>query len=145
MQQTQRISRPSKFAPLLADSGERTLKMVRIAEAELFEALGVWRRVYDKTSGAFKGFKVVGAEVEKVDANLRHIDTQPTISRTEMEIVAGCHGRSKTYGRREFDRLKLIKDGELPEDEIERTLAKFRVYPHVGAAQGDILKVWPRA
>ena len=139
-----RTPKPSRFVKFLGDTSDRTQKMVRVAEAELFEALGVWRREYDKTTGELKGYRVVGAEVEKVDSNLRHIETQPTISRTEMEMIAGCHGRSKTYGLRELDRLQRIKDGEDPEDDIERATAKYRVYRHPRVEEkGGILKAWP--
>jgi hypothetical protein len=122
------------------DGSMRIVLRANRARAELFEALGAWRREYDLVTGAMAGFRIVGDEREN-DANLRSIHTTAGISAREMELNC-C--RSNTRGLRELDRLKLIKAGEAPEDEVERVQAKVRVYAMVGPAQGDILRAWPR-
>jgi hypothetical protein len=127
-----------------ADAGYRLLTRTSLKDALIYEALGVWRREYDKTTGAMLGFRLVGAEINKVDSDLRHVGTTVAISRTEMEVNAAGTRASHTFGLREADRLARMKNGMPPEDKAERTMAKVRVYRHVGAALGDILRVWPQ-
>ena len=104
----------------------------------------MWRREYDKTTGAMIGFRMVGAETNKVDSDLPHSFTSVAISKTEMEVNAAGTRSSHTFRLTEPDRLARIKNGLPPEDAAERTIAKVRVYNQVGAARGDILRVWPR-
>jgi hypothetical protein len=127
-----------------ADGGFRVLWFVTIEHAEQKEQLGIWRPEYDSVTGCFLGMRIVGGVERKVDADLRSTPMPAALTRAEMETVAGCRGRSHTIGRREQQRLEEIARGCSPEDRIERTLAKFRVYDKVGAAKGDILKAWPK-
>ena len=124
-----------------AGSGYRVIRCASRAKAEKFEAMGIWRREYDPANGEQLGFRVVGIEDRKMDSELPRTPTVPEITAIEMEMNLM---RSRTYRLSEEQRLKLIKDGKMPEDAIERAKAKIRVYPFVGAAKGDILKVWPR-
>jgi len=121
--------------------GRKIVRRTSRADAEIREALGLWRREYDTMTGELLGFRIVGAETNKVDSDLRSIQTSASISEGEMQMNVHC---SHTYGLRERDRLELIKAGEFPEDEVERVRAKVRVYPHVGSAKGDILVAWPK-
>lgn len=131
------------FAP---DGSSKKVHFATAAEAEIFEAREIWRREYDTSSGFQIGFRVVGYEVKRVDMDLRSSEVPVTLTREQIEAVSGCMGRSRTFGLREDLRAQLVRDGEIdsPEDFIERTGAKFRVYPHVGAAKGDILRAWPK-
>lgn len=109
-------------------------------QAEMFEALGVWRREYDPSTGALLGFRIIGVEACRGDVDLKTILTTPTISPREMDLNVSY---SQTFGMRELERMERLKAGKVPEDAAERVQAKVRVYPHVGAAKGDILRVWP--
>ena len=129
------------FLPVFPGEGRKVIRRTTQVAAEAYEALGLWRREYDTQTGELQGYRLVRAEIEKVDGNLKSIKTQAGISMKEMELNL-C--RSQTRGLREIDRLQLIKDGEAPEDEVERIQAKVRVYPFVGAAKGGILQAWPR-
>jgi hypothetical protein len=134
------VRRRERDFPVFPNEGRKIIRRTTRAHAEIYEALGIWRREYDGQTGELVGFRLVGAELHKGDADLRSLMTSASISEKEMQLNVG---RSRTYGLREVDRMKLIKDGELPEDEVERTQAKVRVYPLIGAAQGDILRAWP--
>ncbi|UWZ84639.1 hypothetical protein [Occallatibacter riparius] len=129
-----------QFKVYAAEGGFRVIQRTSLANAQLYEALKIWRREYDTVTGAHIGFRVIGAESKKVDSDLRSIQTAAAIDSAEMELNVE---RSCTAGLPEVLRLKRAKEGRLPEDEVERVQAKIAVYPHVGAAQGDILRVWP--
>lgn len=131
--------RPRLFKVFPAE-GRRTIRLSTVADADIYEKLGVWRREYDPQTGELVGFRLVGAEVNKVDGDLRSVQTSASITEGEMQMNV-C--RSRTFGLREEARLTRIKDGELPEDEVERCQAKIRVYPFVGAAKGAVLEAWP--
>jgi hypothetical protein len=137
------IRKRVKSYPVFAAQGRRVIDRTTLERADFMERREIWRRVYNTKTGELEAFRIDGADTEKFDQDLPHIETTPTFDETAIERVAGCRGKSRTFGRREFDRLQLIKDGELPEDEIERTIAKFRVYPYVGSAKGSILGAWP--
>lgn len=137
-------AKSEQFKVFAAEGGYRRIAQTSLKEALLYEALGVWRREYDKTTGQHIGFRLVGAETDRVDGDLPHSFTSVAISKTEMEINAGGIRSSHTFRLTEPDRLARIKNGLPPEDAAERTLAKVRVYKRVGAARGDILRVWPK-
>jgi hypothetical protein len=127
-----------------AEGGFRVMTRVSLMHAELCERMGAWRREYDTGTGDLLGFRVIGPEARKGDVEIRSVQTTATISKAEIEMNIGMAGRSKTYGLCEMDRLERLKAGELPEDRIERTIAKVRVWPMVGAAKGDVVRAWPR-
>jgi len=135
------VRRRERSFPVFASQGRKVIRRTSRVVAEIYEALGVWRREYDTQTGELIGFRLAGAEIDKVDGDLRSRETGAGICAEEMELNLR---RSRTRGLRERDRLKLIKDGEFPEDEVERAQAKVRVYRLVGATQGDILQAWPR-
>ena len=135
------VCKRKKMYPVLPDEGRKILFRRTAAEAEIYEQLGVWRREYDTQTGELLSFRLVGSEINKVDGNLSSIRGSTSISEGEMRMNT-MH--SRTFGMREEERLQRIKDGLPPEDEIERTRAKIRVYPLVGSAVGAILHAWPR-
>lgn len=143
------MGKPSKtsgrFKVFAADAGRRVIQRTSEQNALIYEQLGVWRREYDNQTGELIGFRLIGAEVSKVDSDLQHCFTSVAISKTEMEVNAMGKRASHTFRLTEPDRLARIKNGLPPEDAAERTLAKVRVYRHVGAAKGDILRAWPRS
>lgn len=124
-------------------SGFRVVQRTDQQTALLYEALGVWRPVFDQVTGRLLGYRVVGLEA-KGDDDLPHSFTTAAISKTEMEVNAMGTRASHTFRLSEADRLACIKNGRPPEDAVERTIAKVRVYPYVGGAKGDILKAWPK-
>jgi len=133
-----------EFKVFADGGGYHPIRRTGAEEARLNEALGVWRREYDQQTGRLLGFRLVGAEIDKVDADLPHIGAPVAISRTVMEVTVEGTRASHTFGLCERDRLQRIKDGKPPEDWAERQLQKARVYGKVGAARGDILTAWPR-
>jgi hypothetical protein len=137
-------AKSEQFNVYATEAGYRRIAKTSLKDAQIYEALGVWRREYDKTTGAHIGFRLIGEESNRVDADLPHSFTSVAISKTEMEINAAGKRSSHTFRLTEPDRLARIKNGLPPEDAAERALAKVRVYPYVGAAKGDILRVWPR-
>jgi hypothetical protein len=137
-------AKSEQFRVFSADAGYRVVSRTGLKDAQLYEALGVWRREYDKTTGQMLGFRMIGQETDKVDSDLQHMGTPVAISTTQMEVNAMGTRASHTFRLTEPDRLARIKNGLPPEDAAERTLAKVRVYNEIGAAKGDILRVWPR-
>lgn len=135
------MQKSKQFKVFPAGGGYAVIRRVSLQQAEAMEAREVCRRDYDRSTGELLGFRVIGIEHRKMDSELRSTPTTPEISVGEMEMNVL---RSRTYRLNEEMRLKLIKDGEMPEDAIERAQAKIRVYPLVGAAKGDILRVWAR-
>ncbi len=123
-----------------ADGGYRIVRRISREEAELQVRMEILRPEFDRLSGDLLGYRVPGCDT-RVDQDLRPLRTSAAISVQEMERFV-C-GMSRTFGLREADRMARVRDGELPEDEVERTRAKVRVYPYVGAARGDILRMWP--
>jgi hypothetical protein len=132
-------SREFKIFP--AGGGYAVIRRVSLQQAEAMEAREVCRRDYDTSTGELLGYRVIGNEHRKMDSELRTTRTTPGISSTEMQMNVL---RSRTYRLNEEQRLQLIKKGVMPEDAIERAKAKIRVYPFVGPATGDILRVWAR-
>lgn len=135
------MQKSKEFKVFPPGGGYAVIRRVSLQKAESMEAREVFRREYDTETGQLLGFRVVGIEHRKVDSELRSTYTTPGISVGEMEMNVL---RSRTYRLNEEKRLQLIKDGEMPEDAIERAQAKIRVYPLVGGAMGAILRAWPR-
>lgn len=132
-----------EFRVFAADC-DRVLQRASAQQAEIYERSGIWRREYDGVTGAHIGFRVIGREMRRVDMDLRTMQTPATLTKAAIETIAGCRGSSHTAHLSEADRLERVRNGRAPEDQIERDLAKFEVYPFVGAAQGDILRAWPK-
>jgi hypothetical protein len=135
------MQKSKEFKIFPAGGGYAVIRRVSRQQAEAMEAREVCRRDYDKVTGELLGFRVIGIEHRKMDSELPRTPTVPEITVVEMEMNLM---RSRTYRLSEEQRLRLIKDGKMPEDAIERAQAKIRVYPFVGQAKGDILNVWPR-
>jgi hypothetical protein len=123
-----------------ADGGFRVIQRISREEAELRVRMEALRPEFDQLNGDLLGFRVAGLD-KAVDQDLPTRFTGAAISFREMELNVA---RSRTRGLRELDRMQRIKDGKAPEDEAERAQAKVRVFPFVGAARGDILRVWPQ-
>lgn len=126
---------------LLAERGSKPIRYVTAEQARLMEEMGAWRPEFDQVSGVLLHYRLIGVELQKVDADLKSIHTTAAISPHEMELNVV---RSRTKGLREEARLTRIKAGEFPEDPAERVQAKVRVYAVIGAGRSDILRVWPK-
>lgn len=125
----------------------RVISRVSFEQGIEKEALGVWERVYDQYCGELIGFRL-RVRVED-DSSIPSRQTPSAIPAREMEVFAFAGTRfldanSRTARLQEVDRLSREKSGRDPEDMIERTVRKVLVWPHVGAAKGDILRAWPR-
>jgi hypothetical protein len=130
-----------EYRVFAAEGGQRVIQRTSARNAEIYEKAGIWRREYCTRTGMLLGFRVIGVEMRKVDADLRSIQSSVTISAAEMEQNLQ---HSRTEGMPERMRVELIANQQAPEDAVERIRMKIRVYPQVGAAKGDILKAWPR-
>lgn len=130
-----------KMKVFRAEGGFSVLTRVTLEQAQMREKMGIYRSEYDSSTGNLLGYRLIGQDLRKVDSDLRSTRSCPTITRVEMEMNLG---RSRTRGLSEQRRLERIGRGEVPEDAVERVQAKVRVYVHVTAVKGDILRVWPR-
>jgi hypothetical protein len=134
--------------PLFSADSETSCRIVRrvsMDEAEKFEAMGVWERRYDHFSGELMGFRLCD---RKDDSDLPSSGWTPAaISTSEMETNAASFAFvgdwSRTAGLSEERRLEREKQGFPAEDHAERVQRKVLVFPHVGSAKKDILRVWP--
>jgi hypothetical protein len=128
--------------PLFSSESEQTCRIVRrvsLDEAEKCVALGVWERRYDTYSGELMGFRLCA--LRRDDSELDSAGHTPAaISFQEMQTNLEY---SYTSGLPEFERLKREKNGQPAEDHVERVQCKVIVFPYVGAAKKDILRVWP--
>jgi len=124
-----------------AGDGFAVLTRISVEKAQRREAMGIYRREYDNATGELLGFRLVQADLRKVDQDVKSIASRPSIALREMEINLA---RSGTRGMSEERRLERIGRGKAPEDVVERVQAKVRVYAVIGAARGDILRVWPK-
>lgn len=131
----------AKSYPVFKAIGRDVIRRTTLAEAEHLEKRQIWERVYNTQNGELRGFRVIGADVNKVDSDLASIASRTTISAHDMELNVQ---RSRTHGLREEDRLARMKRGLQPEDAVERVKAKVRVYAVITPAKGDILRVFPR-
>lgn len=119
----------------------RVICKVSLAQAVAHEARGAWKRVFDPVSAELIGFQLVAPDEKRVDADVRSIHTTAAISCAEMERNTEL---SRTAGLPETYRLERMAQHRAPEDAVERVQAKVRVYAVLGAAKGDILRVWPK-
>jgi hypothetical protein len=128
--------------------GWRVARLVSYEQAERKEDEGSWRRLNDPLTGALIGFEIIAVNDTAGDEDVRSMRSSASISSSEMEVNAGARffrgDRSRTVGSSEDRRAELAAMGRAPEDRAERVQAKVAVYAHVGAAKGDILRVWPR-
>lgn len=131
--------------------GWRVVREVPLQQGLQKEAAGAWRRVLDPITRELDGFQLIAVKVERVDKDLSSIQSSSSISGpsrrdtpqklSEMEINAGQ--RSSTARLNEEEREERAAAGRAPEDRAERVQAKVAIYAHMGAAKGDILRVWP--
>ena len=143
----------TKFTRLFAAGPEGTCRIARhrvtMDEAEMHEALGNWERVYDTYSGELMGFRMKAQH--KDDSDVKSAGHSPAaISTEEMQINCTRSRSNPGIARRglgsvvpEVIRLQREKDGLPAEDRVERVQCKILVWPNVGAAKKDILRVWP--
>lgn len=124
-----------------ADGGFQVIRRETREHAELLVMQEMLRPEFDQRTGELLGYRVLGAELRKVDSDMRSMRSSITISAAEMEL--NCE-RSRTEKSSEAWRRKLEAKGFPPEDRVERVRAKVRVYAVIGGAKGDILRVWPK-
>ena len=135
------------FAPALylyhvnTTLGWRILRRMRFAEGEKKVAQGTMRRVLDGM-GNHLGYQFVGPGESRGDVDMPSLHSSASISLQEMKINA--EGRSATAGLPVHMRDERVAAGRTPEDRVERIQRKVQVFPLIGAAKGDILRVWPR-
>jgi hypothetical protein len=132
--------------------GWRVVREVPLEQGLQKESAGAWRRVLDPITHELAGFQLISGKAERIDKDLSSIQSSSSISGpsrrdtpqklSEMEINAGQ--RSSTVWLNEEEREERAAAGRPPEDRAERVQAKVAVYAHLGAAKGDILRVWPR-
>ena len=136
-----RCAKP-RHLPLYSAESESTCRIIRrvsFDEAEKYEALGAWERRYDTCSGELIGFRLKAQQKDDTDVESAGY-TPAAISFEEMQV--NCE-RSQTLGMPEVLRLRREKEGRPAEDHVERVQCKVIVFPYVGAAKKDILRVWP--
>jgi hypothetical protein len=122
--------------------GWRVVRHCTQARGEAMVQQGEWRRVVSRESGELIGFQLVSPDrCTKGDYDLLSMHAPAAISVSEMQVNAGCHGRSRTRGMSEDRRLERRE----PEDAIERTMAKIAVWPLVGSRKGDVVRAWAEA
>ena len=121
--------------------GWRVVRMVSFAEGEKRAGRGSVRRVYDEVTNEHIGYQLVSSHEQRGDRDLRSQPSTASISMREMQLNAE---RSRTVGLTEERRMERVALGLAPEDLVERVQCKVRVFPHIGAAKRDILRVWPR-
>jgi len=130
-----------------ATLGWSVSRRIAKAEGERGVERGSFRRVYDAITNGLLGYQMIGTAEQRGDQDISSQPSSASISMREVLANAGLMGASRTQGRAEDERARRDeRTGRLlpMEDFIERAAAKVRVYPHVGAAQGDILRAWPR-
>jgi hypothetical protein len=135
----------NQFQVFPAEGGFQAIRRESREHAEQLVMREILRPEFDQVTGELKGYRVLGAEMRKVDTDVRSIPSTAGISGPnpathrvgEMEL--NCE-RSRTERMREDVR----RQQPVPEDRVERIHAKVRVYAKIGPARGDILRVWPR-
>jgi hypothetical protein len=135
----------NQFQVFPAEGGFQAIRRESREHAEELVLREILRPEFDQVTGELKGYRVLGAEMRRVDMDVRSIPSTAGISGPnpathrvgEMEL--NCE-RSRTERMREDVRCQQ----PVPEDRVERIHAKVRVYARIGPARGDILRVWPR-
>ncbi|MFZ0663466.1 MAG: hypothetical protein WAM66_12290 [Acidobacteriaceae bacterium] len=120
--------------------GWRILRHVAYREGEKKVARGLMRRVLD-AAGNHIGYQPVTSAAARMDLDVPSQPSPASISAGEMRINA--EEESATAGMAGHRRDERMAAGRAPEDRVERVIRKVQVYAHVGAAKGDILRVWP--
>ncbi|MBS1803532.1 MAG: hypothetical protein JST28_09195 [Acidobacteria bacterium] len=120
--------------------GWRVVRSCGLEEGRKMVSLGDWEEVQDYDGGVAFQLRSPDRAV-KGDYDILSMHAPASISMQEMQVNAGCMGRSRTFGMSEDRRLER-RD---PEDAIERTIAKVKVWPHVGPRKGDINRAWALA
>jgi hypothetical protein len=121
-------------------AGWRVIRMVSRLEGELKVNEGVWRHRFDPNTTQLIGYQILGSEALRGDLDLASLPSTPAIAVWEMELNAE---RSRTAGLPDIRRQERVAAHLPPEDEVERVQAKVFVFPRIGAARGDILRVLP--
>src|SRR5690349_7188746 len=75
------------------------------------------RPEFDQVTGALVGYRVLGADMRKVDSDLKSIRTRVMIGPAEMELNLE---HSATEGLSEARRREREVNGKPPEDRVER-------------------------
>lgn len=133
--------------------GWRVMRTIHRREGERGVERGTMREVHDSITGKLLGYQVLSVAELAGDRDLPSLASSASITSREMRLNAGEMGASRTAGLPEAKRLERAekRDEETgkplhlpPEDEIERARCKVLVFPRIGSAVGDILRVWPR-
>jgi hypothetical protein len=125
--------------------GWRVIRCVTFDQGQREIDRGTCRALRDPVTCELIGFQVISRAAARVDQDIRSEGVEYSgILPEEMRAFAGLAGVSRTAALSEDQREKLIKDHEQPEDFVERTTHKVIVWPYVGPAPGDVLRVWPR-
>lgn len=99
------------------------------------------RPEFDQATGELKGYRVLGADMRKVDSDVKSIRTRVMLGPAEMQMNLA---RSATEGMSEERRRQREANGKPAEDAVERLHVKVTILPWVGPERGDILRVWPK-
>lgn len=130
--------------PADTSRGWRVVRMVSLAQGLRKVDDGVWREERDPVSCELIGFRILGAAAAAGDREVKSLASSASITSREMQINAGCMGRSQTAWLDEIARQERAAARRLPEDRVERVQAKVAVYAAIGSKRGDILRVWPK-
>jgi hypothetical protein len=125
--------------------GWRIIRKISFDAGESKVAQGVWRRVNDEL-GNHIGYQILSAAAHRVDLDLPSRPQPVSITAAQSELNAYTvftDGSSRTAGMTEERRMERAARGLDPEDEVERLQMKISVFKKLGAARGDIIRVWP--
>lgn len=126
--------------PSVVATGWRVVRRVSLERGLREEERGNWRRVLDQTGGNLIGFQMIEPEASRGDVEILSIRSMSAITFSDIMTNAGLRGASRTARMNDEQRAM----SRVPEDRVERIVAKVNVYPRISAAKGDILRVWPR-
>ena len=120
-------------------------------KGERLADLGLYVRVYDENTGEHCGYQIASSRLASGPGSSLEQPSSAAIRAHEMRKFAELNGRSRTAGMPENKRLEREKQIDvhtgkylLAEDELERVIAKVRVWKQIGAKKKDILRVWPK-
>ena len=146
-----RKQRNREFKVYAEDSSICVIRHTSFQKGERLADLGVYARVYDPHTGEHRGYQVASSRPAIGPGSSLEQPSTGGIRAHEMRKFAGLNGRSRTAGMPEHKRLEREKQIDvhtgkrlLAEDELERVIAKVRVWKQVGAKKKDILRVWPK-
>ncbi|HLH36017.1 MAG TPA: hypothetical protein VKX41_15195 [Alloacidobacterium sp.] len=121
--------------------GWRIIRRTSFSAGESRVEKGIWRRVYDDMSNHI-GYQPFGAG--PTDKEIPSRSSNPSISLREMEAFAGtafARGKSRTAHLSESRRMERIARKFAPEDFIERTAEKVRLWKRLAPRREDPLCV----